>query len=69
MLEWQSSRLAPFATQFAAVVIIVRQWGRQCRACRNPRSVSKPSRGGKSVPLQVCQAAGRAGGDSLAINS
>lgn len=35
-LEWQSSRLAPLATQFAAVVIIVRRSGRQCRAFRNP---------------------------------
>lgn len=45
-LEWQSSRLAPLATQFAAVVIIVHQWARQRRACRDLRLVSEPSRGG-----------------------
>lgn len=45
MLEWQSSRLAPLATQFAVVVIIVRRWGRQRWACRNPTSVPNTEQG------------------------
>lgn len=47
MLEWQSSRLAPFAPQFAVVVIMFRRWARQRRACRNPTSASSIEQEGR----------------------
>lgn len=56
MLEWQSSRLAPLAPQFAVVVIIVRRWGRPRWACRNPTSVSKTEQGlTNRFPSPGCQ--------------
>lgn len=63
MLEWQSSRLAPFAPQFAVVVIMFRRWARQRRACRNPTSASSiEQRGGLVGSLHA-----KGGGDTKAI--